>query len=129
MTRSAPIRARSPRKALTACALRTCGAPTSPANRPTAPASEPQTIALVDAYNDPNAEADLKVYDQEFGLPNYPMHHRRESNCFEKVNQSGKPQPPFPTRKRQDRRNAVCKKGQVKKRSSLQQVRSRGMGA
>ena len=28
-----------------------------------------QKIALVDAYNDLSAEADLKVYDEEFGLP------------------------------------------------------------
>jgi len=33
------------------------------------PASSTQTIALVDAYNDLSAEADLKVYDEEFGLP------------------------------------------------------------
>ena len=27
-----------------------------------------QTIAIVDAYNDPNIVADLKVFDAEFGL-------------------------------------------------------------
>ena len=28
-----------------------------------------QTIAIVDAYNDPTAEADLSVFSQAFGLP------------------------------------------------------------
>ena len=31
-----------------------------------ASASSAQTVALVDAYNDPTAEADLKAYDEEF---------------------------------------------------------------
>ncbi len=31
--------------------------------------SSQQTIAIVDAFNDPTAEADLAVYDQQFGLP------------------------------------------------------------
>ena len=35
---------------------------------PTTAASQ-QTVAIVDAYDDPNAEADLKVYDKEFLLP------------------------------------------------------------
>ena len=52
-----------------------------------------QTIAIVDAYNDLGAEADLEVYDEEFGLPECT-----ESNkCFEKVNQNGETgNPPFP---------------------------------
>ena len=28
-----------------------------------------QTIAIVDAYDDPNIAADLKVFDKQFGLP------------------------------------------------------------
>ncbi len=44
-----------------------------------------QTIALVDAYNDPNAEADLKTYDEEFGLPECTT----ANHCFKKVNQNG----------------------------------------
>ncbi len=44
-----------------------------------------QTIALVDAYNDPDAEGDLKTYDTEFGLPECT----RASGCFKKVNQAG----------------------------------------
>jgi hypothetical protein len=51
---------------------------------PTA-ASSVQTIALVDAYNDPGAEADLKVYDQEFGLPECTT----ANGCFEQVGQTG----------------------------------------
>jgi hypothetical protein len=58
-----------------------------------APEPSPQTIALVDAYNDPAAEADLEVFDEEF--------HLREctagNGCFEQVNQSGEQSNlPFP---------------------------------
>ncbi len=56
-------------------------------------ASSAQTIALVDAYNDPNAEADLAVYDEEFGLP--PC--TGANKCFEQINQKGEPgNLPFP---------------------------------
>jgi hypothetical protein len=48
-------------------------------------ASEPQTIAIVDAYDDPHAEADLGVYDSQFGLP--PC--TQANGCFTKVNQEG----------------------------------------
>lgn len=44
-----------------------------------------QTVAVIDAYNDPVAEADLKVYSEEFGLPACTS----EGACFRKVNQSG----------------------------------------
>jgi subtilase family serine protease len=44
-----------------------------------------QTIAIVDAYNDPNAAADLGVYRSQFGLPACTT----ASGCFTKVNQSG----------------------------------------
>lgn len=59
------------------------------------PASAPdtQTIALVDAYNDPTAEADLATYAKEFGLPACTA----EDGCFEQVNQEGASgDPPFP---------------------------------
>jgi hypothetical protein len=56
-----------------------------PGEPPDAPSSAPQTIALVDAYNDPSAEADLGVYDREFGLPPCTA----EDKCFKKVNQLG----------------------------------------
>jgi len=46
-----------------------------------------QTIALVDAYNDLTAEADLKVYDKEFGLPECT--DEGANKCFEQVNQKG----------------------------------------
>jgi hypothetical protein len=68
---------------------------------PDAPASEPQTIALVDAYDDPNIEADLGVYDKEFGLPECT----EANKCFEKVNQlgeTGKPPPAFGKKKKEE---------------------------
>jgi hypothetical protein len=46
------------------------------------PASSTQTIALVDAYNDPTARADLEAYDEEFGLSEC-------AGCFSQVNQNG----------------------------------------
>ncbi|MGA8365587.1 MAG: S8 family serine peptidase [Solirubrobacteraceae bacterium] len=46
------------------------------------PASSTQTIALVDAYNDPTARKDLEAYDKEFGLTECP-------GCFAQVNQNG----------------------------------------
>ncbi len=45
----------------------------------------PQTIALVDAFDDVNAEADLAVFDERFGLPACTT----ANGCFRKVNQSG----------------------------------------
>ncbi|HEY2768356.1 MAG TPA: hypothetical protein VGI76_08865, partial [Solirubrobacteraceae bacterium] len=56
-----------------------------PGEAPQAPASEPQTIALVDAYDDPNAESDLAVYDSEFSLPSCTT----ANGCFTKLNQLG----------------------------------------
>jgi hypothetical protein len=47
--------------------------------------SSAQTVALVDAYNDPNAEADLKAYDEEFALPACTT----GNGCFRQVNQNG----------------------------------------
>jgi subtilase family serine protease len=44
-----------------------------------------QTIAIVDAFDDPNAEADLAVYRSTFGLT--PC--SKENGCFKKVNQAG----------------------------------------
>ena len=43
-----------------------------------------QTIALVDAYNDPNAASDLKAYETEFGLKGC-----KEAACFTRVNEKG----------------------------------------
>jgi hypothetical protein len=52
-------------------------------------ASATQTIAVVDAYNDPTAEADLGVYDTAFGLPPCTT----ANGCFKKINQQGKTSP------------------------------------
>jgi hypothetical protein len=48
-----------------------------------------QTIALVDAYDDPTAEKDLKVYDNEFELPACT----HANGCFTKINQQGERKP------------------------------------
>jgi subtilase family serine protease len=44
-----------------------------------------ETVAVVDAYDDPNAEADLGVYRSANNLPPCTS----ENGCFEKVNQEG----------------------------------------
>jgi subtilase family serine protease len=46
-----------------------------------------QVIAVVDAFDDPTAEADLAVYRQTFGLPACTT----ANGCFSKVNQAGVP--------------------------------------
>jgi hypothetical protein len=58
-----------------------------------------QTIALVDAYNDVSAEADLKVFDEQFGLPECMSETAPGGNgCFKQVNQNGETTNlPFPT--------------------------------
>jgi IPT/TIG domain len=53
------------------------------------PASSLQTVAVVDAFDDPTAEADLDVYDKQFGLPPCTS----ANGCFRKVNQSGNASP------------------------------------
>jgi hypothetical protein len=69
-----------------------------PGEEPLAPASQPQTIALVDPYNDLGAEADLKVYDEAFGLPVLAKcQSGQTSDCFEQVNQNGGGKLPFPS--------------------------------
>ena len=52
-------------------------------------ASALQTVAVVDAFDDPTAEADLDVYDKEFGLPACTT----ANGCFRKINQSGNASP------------------------------------
>ena len=52
-------------------------------------ASKTQTVALVDAYDDPTAEGDLKVFDQEMELPACTS----EDGCFTEVNEKGEPKP------------------------------------
>ena len=52
-----------------------------------------QTIALVDAYNDPTAAEDLASYDTEFELPECTTANR----CFTQLNEHGASEPlPFP---------------------------------
>ncbi|MFF4039954.1 peptidase S8 [Streptomyces sp. NPDC001816] len=44
-----------------------------------------ETIAIVDAYDDPNAEADLATYRSYYGLPDCTT----SNGCFKKVGQTG----------------------------------------
>ena len=48
-------------------------------------ATTEQTIALIDAYNDPTAEADLATYSTTFGLPECTT----ANGCFKKVGETG----------------------------------------
>lgn len=89
ITRSGPIRAQSP--AAGDFGLRPQDIHSAYQLPSTAGAA--QTIALVDAYHDPTAEADLQAYDEEFGLPACTA----EGGCFQQVNQNGEAgNPPFP---------------------------------
>lgn len=47
------------------------------------------TVAIVDAYDDPKAEADLAVYRTQYGLPACTT----DNGCFRKVNQNGSATP------------------------------------
>jgi subtilase family serine protease len=48
-----------------------------------------RTVAIVDAYNDPNAESDLAAYRRAYGLPSCTA----ANGCFRKVNQRGQASP------------------------------------
>lgn len=52
---------------------------------PSSTAGSGQTVAIVDAYNDPNAESDLGVYRSQFGLSPCTT----ANGCFKKVDQNG----------------------------------------
>ena len=52
---------------------------------PSATAGQDQTVAIVDAFNDPKAEADLAVYRAAYGLAPCTS----ANGCFSKVNQRG----------------------------------------
>src|SRR6266498_2142487 len=55
-------------------------------NFPTGPtAGAGTTIAIVDAFDDPKAEADLDVFSSQYGLPACTT----ANGCFSKVNQTG----------------------------------------
>ncbi|MDT4938334.1 MAG: hypothetical protein QOG80_2005 [Pseudonocardiales bacterium] len=51
----------------------------------TASGSAAQTVGIVDAYDDPNAETDLAAYRSQYGLPACTT----ANGCFLKVNQNG----------------------------------------
>ncbi len=48
------------------------------------------TVAIVDAYDDPNAESDLATYRSQYGLPACTT----ANGCFKKVNETGGSTPP-----------------------------------
>src|SRR5438874_1041000 len=52
-----------------------------------------QTIAIIDAFDNPNAESDLATYRSTFGLPKCTT----ANGCFKKVNQAGNSAPLPPT--------------------------------
>ena len=52
---------------------------------PSSTAGSGQTVAIVDAYDDPNAENDVNVYRAQFGIPACTT----ANGCFRKVNQTG----------------------------------------
>ncbi len=54
-------------------------------NLPLTASGTPPTIAVVDVYDDPAAEADLQIYDQMFGLPDCTT----ANGCFRKLNEQG----------------------------------------
>lgn len=51
-----------------------------------------QTIAIVDAFDDPRVASDLATYSSQFGLPQC----NSVNPCFQKVNQAGSASGPFP---------------------------------
>jgi hypothetical protein len=58
-------------------------------NLPSSTAGTGQTIAIVDAFDDPNAESDLATYRSNFGLPACGS----TDGCFQKLNEKGKTSP------------------------------------
>lgn len=54
-------------------------------NLPSRSAGSGQTVAVVDAYDDPSAESDLKAYRSHYRLPECTS----AGGCFRKVNQAG----------------------------------------
>jgi subtilase family serine protease len=56
---------------------------------PSATAGTGQTVGVVDAFDDPTAESDLRLYRSHFGLPDCTT----ANGCFMKVNQRGRPSP------------------------------------
>jgi hypothetical protein len=54
-------------------------------NAPSATRGTGETVGVVDAYDDPNAESDLSVYRSHYGLPPCTT----ANGCFRKVDQNG----------------------------------------
>ena len=54
-------------------------------NLPSSTAGSGQTVGIVDAYNDPDAESDLAAYRSQYGLSACTT----ANGCFKKVNQTG----------------------------------------
>ncbi|MBV8530584.1 MAG: S53 family peptidase [Candidatus Eremiobacteraeota bacterium] len=54
-------------------------------NLPSSTHGSGQVVAIVDAYDNPNAESDMGVYRSNFGLPACTT----ANGCFKKVNQNG----------------------------------------
>ncbi|HEX7042039.1 MAG TPA: LamG-like jellyroll fold domain-containing protein [Patescibacteria group bacterium] len=63
----------------------TPGGPIQQSNCDTPPIFGPKTIAIIDAYNAPNLETDLGIYDTTYGLPQCT----RDNGCLTVVNQNG----------------------------------------
>src|SRR5690348_15055761 len=61
-------------------------------NLPSTTAGSGQTVAIVDAYDDPTAEADMNTYRTQFGIPTCTS----QSGCFRKVGQNGTNSYPLP---------------------------------
>ncbi|MFH8473969.1 carboxypeptidase regulatory-like domain-containing protein [Streptomyces sp. NPDC018000] len=55
-------------------------------------AGSTETVAIVDAYDNPNAEADMAVYRQQYGLPPCTT----ANGCFKKIDQRGGTDYPSP---------------------------------
>jgi hypothetical protein len=52
---------------------------------PVSTAGKGQTIAIVDAFDDPNAESDLAIYRKQFGIPAYT----KTNGCFRQLSETG----------------------------------------
>ena len=52
-----------------------------------------ETVAVIDAYDDPNLESDLQVYRMQYGLPTCTT----ANGCFKKVNEKGGAKYPKPS--------------------------------
>jgi subtilase family serine protease len=61
-------------------------------NLPSSDHGKGVTVAIVDAYDDPNAEADLQVYRAQYGLPVC----NSRNGCFKKVDMNGGTDYPHP---------------------------------